>query len=245
MHLTRPLAIFDTEYSSLDRERARLLSLGLVVLLPEPGEEPIRWHGRFNPGEPIDPATIEVHGITDAEAATHPPFSDCIDTITPMLHTSDWGGYQIRGDIEVLQREYRRIGRTLETHGVRLVDGKRLWDLREPRTLLNGYRKFVPEDEQRELTEHDAGDDAEMTRALIVALAAGRTVQQMHDEAFPDLVDLGGKFKRNENGTICFNFGKHDSKPAMMHKDYLAWMLTKDFPPDTENIVRDLLRGKL
>ena len=48
MTLTRPLAIFDTEYSSLDREKARLLALGIVILLPDE-DEPIRWSEKFNP----------------------------------------------------------------------------------------------------------------------------------------------------------------------------------------------------
>ena len=217
----------------------------------------MRWSQRFKPlsdprdpnsaPEAIDPETTEVHGITDADAAREQPFVDFAEEVSAILHGADWGGYYIRGDIAVLQREYDLARLTLDTTGVRLVDGLRLWQLREPRSLLDAYKRFVGDPEEDGLTEHDAGDDATMAERVIRKLEDGRTVKEMHEEAFPGMIDLSGKFQRRDDGVVVFAFGQHEGKPVWKYKNYIHWMLTNTkspFPADTRRICRMILAGR-
>ena len=57
----------------------------------------------------------------------------------------------------------------------------------------------------------------------------------------PGLVDVEGKFRRNENEIIVFAFGEHLDEPAINHTDYLEWMLRADFAEDTKRVCRILL----
>lgn len=242
--LDRPLAILDSEYSSLDRDKQRLVSLGIILLLPD--GDPIRWARRFNPESPIDPETTAVHGIDDAEARRHQPFRDHAATVAKLLTGHDWGGYRLRGDIEVLLKEFNIAKVTLSTTGVRLVDGLRLLQIKEPRALTDTFTRLTGETpEQAGLRPHDALSDANMALAVIEHLHADRTVAEIQEESFPGMVDLLGKFKRDDAGVVRFTFGKHDGEPVAHHRDYLDWITTPkaNFHFDTVQWARRFLRG--
>jgi len=86
-----------------------------------------------------------------------------------------------------------------------------------------------------------APGDVDITVAVITAMAQGSSVEELHNEAHPQMVDPGGKFRR-ENGIIVYNFGPHRGAPVSEHPDYLEWMLTKSFAPSTMATARRLLR---
>ena len=177
-------------------------------------------------------------------AAEYPPFSDYAEEVRAMLEGADWGGYSIRGDIGVLLREFSIAQVPLSTAGVRLVDGLRLLQLHEPRSLADVYKRLVGDPAERGFTEHLAQDDAEMAYAVIQELAQEQTVEEIHEASYPGLVDLSGKFKKREDGVIVFAFGKFRDAPVAHNRSYLHWMLDKgDFPPDTLQHVRQFLRG--
>ena len=60
-----------------------------------------------------------------------------------------------------------------------------------------------------------------------------------------EIIDYAGKFTRNEEGEIIFNFGPHKNKRVIEEAGFARWMLTKDFTFDTKEKVRQILKGEL
>ena len=214
---------------------ARLVSLAVHRLMPDGTIDDHEWF--VNPEVPIDPGSGAVHGITDAQAATWPPFRAIAFEVADFLEGCDVGGYSVSSDFQILERELDAAGHDLRTADLRIVDPLRLWQKREPRKLTDAYERFVgplPDG----LRPHDAGDDVRMTVAVIEAMAGGATVDELHAEGNPRMVDVAGKFIRDEQGRIVFNFGKHRGDPVDAHPDFLYWMLQKDFAPSTLAVAR-------
>ena len=186
---------------------------------------------------PIDPGSGAVHGITDAQAAAWPPFRAVAFEVADFLEGCDIGGYSASSDFQVLERELEAAGHDLRTADLRIVDPLRLWQKREPRKLTDAYERFVgplPDT----LRAHDAGDDVRMTTAVIEAMAGGATVDELHAEGNPRMVDVAGKFVRDDQGRTMFGFGRHRGAPVDAHPDFLCWMLQKDFAPSTLAVAR-------
>ena len=169
-NLTRPLCVIDSEWTGPSPADARLISLAVHKLLPGGAVEQREWF--VNPETTIDPGSGAVHGITDAQAASWPPFRAVAAEVAAFLEGADIGGYSVSSDIQILEVELAHAGCELRTADLRVVDPLRLWQKREPRKLTDAYERFVgpvPE----ELCAHDAGDDVRMTLAVIEAMAGG------------------------------------------------------------------------
>ena len=233
--LTRPLCVIDSEWTGPSPADARLVSLAVHKLLPGGAIEQRQWC--VNPETPIDPGSGAVHGITDAQAAAWPPFRAVAAEVAAFLEGADIGGYAVSSDVQILERELEWAGCELRTDELRIVDPLRLWQKREPRKLTDAYERFVGPVPDT-LRAHDAGDDALMTVAVIEAMAGSATVAELHAEGNPNMVDVAGKFVRDEQGRITFAFGKHRSDPIDAHPDFLWWMLQKDFAPSTLAVAR-------
>jgi len=234
-NLTRPLCVIDSEWTGPSPADARLISLAVHKLLPGGAVEQREWF--VNPETPIDPGSGAVHGITDAQAASWPPFRAVAAEVAAFLEGADIGGYSVSSDIQIIEVELAHAGCELRTADLRVVDPLRLWQKREPRKLTDAYERFVgpvPE----ELRAHDAGDDVRMTLAVIEAMAGGATVDELHAEGNPRMVDVAGKFVRDDQDRIVFGFGRHRGDPVDAHPDFLDWMLGRDFPPSTLAVAR-------
>ena len=66
--------------------------------------------------------------------------------------------------------------------------------------------------------------------------------QFIHDASH---VDFMGRFKRNGDGVIIFNFGSNRGEEAYKHPSTLRWIMNKDFPLQVKNIAKDILDGKI
>ena len=66
--------------------------------------------------------------------------------------------------------------------------------------------------------------------------------QFIHDASH---VDFMGRFKRNGDGLIIFNFGSNRGEEAYKHPSTLRWIMNKDFPLQVKNIAKDILDGKI
>ena len=60
-----------------------------------------------------------------------------------------------------------------------------------------------------------------MTVAVIEAMAGGATVDELHAEGNPRMVDVAGKFVRDEQERIVFGFRKYRGVPVDPHPDFL------------------------
>jgi DNA polymerase-3 subunit epsilon len=72
-------------------------------------------------------------------------------------------------------------------------------------------------------------------------------IQFVHDfiNGNDNRVDLTGRFVRNDDGIIIFNFGNQKGQAAHLHPNVLRWIIDKDFPLQVKNIARDILNGKM
>lgn len=69
-----PVVVVDFETTGPDPSTCAVVEVGLVRF--EQGAPVQRWSSLVNPGCPIPPAATAIHGITDADVASAPPFAD-------------------------------------------------------------------------------------------------------------------------------------------------------------------------
>jgi len=105
-----PVAVLDTETTGLDVNSDRIVSIGAV-----------RLHGPqiyrrkvidmlVNPGVPIPPRAVAVHGINDAMVAGAPPFADAVAELLPFIAGTVVVGHNIGFDLAMLRREAALAG---------------------------------------------------------------------------------------------------------------------------------------
>jgi len=79
INLNRPLVFFDLETTGTDIANDRIVEISLVKLFPDGREEVNTF--RINPGIPIPEGATTIHGITDADVADKPSFSDLAEIL--------------------------------------------------------------------------------------------------------------------------------------------------------------------
>ena len=238
LRLERALAVLDSEWTSINPRSTRMVSLAVARLEADGSSTMDEW--LFDPERPIEPGARRVHGISDEMVAGKARFRDLADEIEQVLDGADISGYNVISDLMVLNEEMLIAGRGFSMEGRRVVDAYRLWTLREPRKLADAYRRFVgelPED----AVLHDAAGDTRLTVSVIEKVLGDGDVGEAHEQTMSEVVDLGRKFRRNENDVIVFTFGEHADKPAISYPDYLEWMVRRDFPEDTKRVCRRLI----
>ena len=114
----------------------------------------------------------------------------------------------------------------------------------ERRDLTAAVKFYCDEDHsQAHAAEADVLATESVLSAQIDRYGLPNDIPSLHDISTEGInrVDLAGNFKRDENGTICFSFGKHKGKPTSTEPEYLNWMLRSDFPSETKMIIKKLL----
>ena len=132
---------------------------------------------------------------------------------------------------------------------VKFVDAQRVFHKMEPRNLTAAYKYYCNKDLEN---AHSAKADTEATMEIILSQVQkyeelAKTPEGIHEFTGQDkIVDLAGRFVRNKDGDVCFNFGKYkgQSFKAVMeaNQGYYDWMMKGDFPLDTK---RKLTKIKL
>ena len=249
LDLKRPMAVFDLETTGTDPLRDKIVEIALIRV--DPGGERAAMVCRVNPGRPIPPEATAVHGITDADVATSPPFRDVARGLLDFLSDADLAGFNVRRfDVPLLDREFRDCGFDLALSQRRIVDAMTIFHRKEPRDLTAAVRFFLDRDHAG---AHGAAADAEASLAVLAAQLGRypdlpRTVGGLDrwcNPTPPGAVDRGGKFVLRE-GEIVFAFGRQKGRTlrevARAQRDYLEWILKQDFPEDARGLVEKALR---
>ena len=154
-------------------------------------------------------------------------------------------------DIPMLLSEFERAKVPFSLEGRRLVDALRIFHLKERRDLTAAYLFYC----KRKHTEaHSALDDARVCWKVLQAQLKlyedlSLDLNDLHDLSTEKerYVDAVGKRFEWRDGEASFGFGEDRGKllkTVMKEKpDYLQWMLGRDFPDDTKDIVSDALNG--
>jgi len=263
LKLTRPIAFLDLETTGIKVATDRIVEICLFRQETD-GTSKTLTH-RINPGIPIPPEVIAIHGITDDDVKDCPTFKAIAQELANFLENCDLAGYNSNHfDIPLLVEEFLRADLDFELKGRRLIDVQNIFHKMEPRNLAAAYQFYCKKELQH---AHSALADtmatyeilkAQLDRYASVSIKdkKGNIVQPVVNDmkALSDFsfsnktVDLVGHIVYNEKNVEVFNFGKHKGKPVVqVFKDepsYYDWMMKSEFPLSTKKVLTSIkLRG--
>ncbi|MEK7287827.1 MAG: 3'-5' exonuclease [Elusimicrobiota bacterium] len=245
------MIFFDLEATGLDPNTDRIVEICLLKVWPDGREEKLTE--RVNPGIPMPPEVIAVHGISDDDVRHSPRFHDLAPRVEKFLENADLSGYHItRFDIPLLTKELERAGLRLVLQGRRIIDAMKIFHKKESRDLASAYRFYCGKTMQN---HHSAEADVLATKDILWAQLARyddlpRDWEGLHSFCnSPDarFVDSEGRFTWRY-GQAYFNFGKHKGRSleeiARRDGDYLSWLSTSENSSDElVAIARSALEG--
>lgn len=264
LNITRPLFCFDLESTGVNVDEDRIVSIAWVRVEPSDGllKDFVASQGAtlINPMRPIPKDASDVHGITDVDVAQAPTFAQLARKLAQDVTGCDLIAFNGRRfDVRLLAKEFERADRIVYTavakaiREARIIDPCVIFHKKEARDLTAAYKFYC----DRELGNEAHAADADMA-ACVEVLAAQlvcyddlpRTVAELHafcEDRKPEWIDREGKLAWRD-GQACLNFGKYQgvSLQRIVQTDasFLQWMLSKDFPEDTKQVLRDALRRK-
>lgn len=245
--LQRNLICFDLETTGNDPKTARIVEIGFVLITPDGTER--RYQSFINPLMPIPPEATAVHGITDEMVKDAPTWSTHAERMAGGFTDVDLAGFNVKFDIQVFANECARIDLPWEHTGA-VIDGFRLWQVLEPRTLGDAVQKFLMKNHEG---AHRADADSAVTWELLQAQIRRlpeepASVAALHELLWPkpaNAVDAAGKIIWINNVACLGPWSKkHGNKPLNeVPRDYLRWIAENDFPADVKRIVLDARQG--
>ena len=247
----RPIAFFDIESTGTNIRTDRIVDLAVVKVHPDGKRETHTF--RVNPGMPIPIEASRVHGIYDADVKDAPSFKAVARQIAAVLEGCDLGGYNLlRFDIPMLCEEFNRAEVPFSAEGRRVIDAQRIFHQREPRDLSAALMFYTGKKHEG---AHGALDDVVATIDVLEGqyeryadLPKDVTVLSEYcNPKKPGWADSTGKLKWVA-GELTINFGSKQGAKlrdlATMEPGYLRWMIEKNFPRDTTELVSNALKGK-
>jgi DNA polymerase-3 subunit epsilon len=158
--------------------------------------------------------TREIHNGRDHDFVPYPRFADVAPSLLLGFKDCDYGGYNIRSyDLPLLKAEFARNGHQWSYDDACLVDGHRMWQMGEGRSLSDAVERFL---HRKHEGAHRALDDVRATLDVVKAQLEcfsnlPRSVRAIHDKAYPrdpNALDPKGQIVWR-NGEAVMNFGKN------------------------------------
>jgi DNA polymerase-3 subunit epsilon len=251
LKLERPIAFIDVETTGLKIYSDKIVELSILKVNPDGSE--VFKNQKINPQIPIPIEATAIHGITNAEVASEPTFSQCAKSILDFINGCDIGGFNVIGfDLPFLETEFTRAKVKFSRQGRYLIDSQVIYHKREPRDLASAYSKYCGKElKNAHSAEADAKASAEiLDRQLEVYQDLPRNVSELYPicyETNGNNVDTEGKFIWVNGEAVC-NFGKkyHGCNlKDLANKDpsYLRWITGADFSPEVQKLAAKALAG--
>ena len=263
-NLKTDIVFFDLEATGLNVIRDRIVQIALIKYFKN-GDAPKELEMLINPGIPISPEAMSVHGITPDMLRNKPTFQQVAQQIFEFIGDADLSGYNSdRFDVPMLMEEFARAGIELSLDNRNLIDVQKIFYKMEPRTLKAAYKVYcgkVLED------AHDALADVRATVDVFKGqLEKYKNVDYEDGDGFitekpiqndinkiaeflqdRKTVDVTQRLRYDPNGEIVFNFGKYVGKPVgkTLYEDrqYLNWILEKEFSIQVKQIVKKVVKS--
>ena len=252
--LSRPLVCVDLEATGVWPGRDRIVQIAAASIFPDGNVS--TWSSLVNPEQPIPEVARAIHGISDEQVASAPTFAQLAPTVERLLSDCDLTGYNVeRFDRRLLAAEFARVGLQDPMTGARVVDAYTMFVRQEPRSLDAALQFYGVEVEESTRQAHDARSDVEATVAVLMAQLSRypdlpRTVDGLHEWLYPsdpNRIDADGRLVWHE-GVATVTFGAQAGTSlvelAASDRDFLEWVLRKDFSDEVKTIVRDALEGR-
>jgi DNA polymerase III epsilon subunit family exonuclease len=229
----RPIVAFDTETTGLlPFSGDRIIEFAAVrCTLGEDGRprDFERWSTLVNPGMPLPKATRDITGITDADVATAPTFSEVAEKIRELLADAVTVAHNYPFDLAFVSEELARV--------------ELAWPepLAEVDTVDVSLRCF-PEARSHRLADlcervdvtlegaHRATNDAEATLRAFVELVRRHDVEDDLHAMLDWAHAIGrppedGPLDVDGDGRVRFAVGPHEGQAIAEHPVHLQWML--------------------
>jgi DNA polymerase-3 subunit epsilon len=245
--LEKPLAFIDLETTGTDVVKDRIVQIAICKVFKDWSRESKMHY--INPGRPIPPRATEVHGIKDEDVVGKPTFKQFAKSLHDYLAGCDIGGFRSNGfDVPMLYYEFFRAGVEWDYKRVHFIDVGNIYTIKEKRTLEAAYMRYCGKPLEN---AHDAQADIEATVEVLIGQLNAyedlpRSAKDLaHFSNYErEWLDVQGKFSKDSDGDIIFNFGKHRNEKCKLHPGFLEWMLytATDFPHDMKMIAQDLLQ---
>ena len=200
---------FDVETTGLDPQLESIIEVGAVRFDRGGGVD--EYQRLVNPGRPIHPDAVAVHGITDEMVASSPPISEILPDVLSFFGDSVLVAHNAPFDIGFFDAEFARAGVEPPKNSI-------LCTLRLARAVFPGLPKYGLEALVRKLripprghhrAHADAAHTAELFRRFLDPIGAG------WDTTFGDLLTYHGrpfKFAKARDSDVA-------GRPLAMIKD--------------------------
>ena len=243
--LERPLVFIDFETTGLDIVNDQIIQIGIVKLHPD--GEITHLDMLVQPTiSNVSEESFEIHGISDDSLKNEKTFLEISEKLNEYLSGCDIAGYNIiKFDIPLLVEEFNRANIKFDISDRKIIDIFLWYKKYRSQSLIGAYKEFF----NKEFDDtHNALGDSIATHKVFEAmlnlrLGIGNNVKEW--ESFnwdrSKMVDLAGKFIRNDKGEIVFNFGSERGIPIHQKHSILNWMVGKNFTSDTMKWVHDLM----
>lgn len=248
MRLDKNVVVFDLETTGTSVTKDRIVSISALKIDNFFNQvEPIR-KVLINPMMPIPADATAVHGITDEMVKDQPTFRAFAKSMFAFFLDCDLCGFNaINFDVPLLAEEFLRADMNWPSGPVNILDPFKIFVIREKRDLSAALKFYTGETMEG---AHDATNDVMAT----VKILAGQC------EKYPDLggmnnsefaaicmdgmeaCDLAGKIVIGKEGHPVYAFGKDEGKRLDQNPGFAKWMLGQDFPTQTKNIIKNILK---
>lgn len=182
-----------------------------------------------------------------------PAFTDLAESLLRGFNGTDFAGFNVkRYDLPIMQSEFERHGHVWDYSTAKIIDGFRLWQLGEHRTLSDAVQRFLG---RKHEGAHRALDDVKASLDVIIAqletfTVLPRDLNLLHGVQYPvdpNAIDPDGKVIWKD-GFAVLNFGKKymGKRLDMMQRRDLDWIVNTatGISPAVKNICRDAMNGK-
>jgi DNA polymerase-3 subunit epsilon len=244
MKIIKPIIFFDLETTGLEISSARIVQIACIKINLDGSKE--EKNILIKPLIPIPIEASNVHGITDEKVENAPYFSQIAKSLAEYFYGCDVAGYNSdRYDFPLLIEEFQRCNIEFPTWELNLVDVLKYERLLNPNTLSVVYEKYTGKKLEG---SHDALNDVRAT--LEVLLHQLELNQEVSTPEEIDLLcqsdkkrfDFSNKTYLNNDGIVCWSFGKNINNPVVEDMGYLQWVLKNDFPNELKTKIKNLIK---
>ncbi len=269
LNLEKPIVFFDLETTGVNVGTDHIVEICLLKVNPDQTTEQLVHRVR-----PVDSDgktihipefTTAIHGISDADVADKPSFTQLAPEIASFIGDADLAGYNSnKFDVPLLVEEFLRAGLKFDLKSRRLIDVQNIFHKMEQRTLKAAYRFYCGKN-----LDHAHSADAD-TMATYEVLMAQLERYQDSEYTAPDgsvskpivnnieqlsqftcnsqWADLVGHIGYDKQHREIFNFGKHKGKTLEsvfnVEPAYYDWMMKADFPLSTKECITEVWKRR-
>jgi len=243
MKLNKPIVFFDLETTGVDIATARIVQIACIKLNMDGSMEEKKM--LINPTIPIPAEAIEVHGITNEMVKDAPLFSQIAKGLFSFFKDCDIAGYNSDNyDVPLLCEEFARLSILFLCWDYNLVDVLKYERLLRPNKLGDVYKRYTGKELEG---SHDAMNDTRATLEILFHQIEGKeeiTPAEIDElcQGAKKRFDIAGRTYINNQGIVCWSFGKNIHNPVLDDKKYIDWVLNSDFPSETKFKIRQLLK---